>query len=116
MLTCRFPVVLQHFAQHQLVGVQAEGVPEHADGHQEHVTVGALRLRCAGAIEIPLGHICGVGEGQREGWSWKRGISHVGCVRGCWIRPGVGHPGGCGRTGPARSVPHTSAAPLPTQH
>lgn len=54
---CRLPVVLEHFAQHQLVGVQAKRVPEHADGHQEHVAVGALRLRCAGAIKIPLGDI-----------------------------------------------------------
>ena len=83
MLTCEFPVVLQHFAQYQLVGVQAEGVPEHADGHQEHVTVGALRLRCAGAIEIPLGDICGAGGGQREERGWKGGISQGGGVRGC---------------------------------
>lgn len=81
MLTCRLPVVLEHFAQHQLVGVQAKRVPEHADGHQEHVAVGALRLRCAGAIKIPLGDICGVGEGQRGERGWEE-VSHVQILRG----------------------------------
>lgn len=81
VLTCRFPVVLEHFAQHQLVGVQAKRVPEHADGHQEHVAVGALCLCRAGAIKIPLGDICGVGEGQREERGWEE-ASHIRIVRG----------------------------------
>lgn len=82
-LTCGFPVVLQHFAEHQFVGVQAKRVPEHADRHQEHVTVGALRLRRARAIEIPLRDICEAEERQSGEQDWEK-VSLI------WIMPSAG--------------------------
>lgn len=51
-------VVLEDLTEHQLVGVQGEGVPEHLYGDQVHVTVGALRLGRTGAIKHPLRNIC----------------------------------------------------------
>ncbi len=54
VLTCWLAVVLEHLAEHQLVGVFPERVPEHGCRDQEHVTVGALRLVGAGAVEVPL--------------------------------------------------------------
>lgn len=54
LLTCWLSVVLEHFTQHQLVGVFPERVPEHGYRDQEHVTVGTLRLIGAGAVKVPL--------------------------------------------------------------
>lgn len=53
-VTCRFAVVLEHFTQHQLVGVFAEWIPEHGGRNQIHVAVGAFRLVGTGAIKVPL--------------------------------------------------------------
>lgn len=55
--TCWLAVVLEHLAEHQLVGVLPERVPEHGCGDQEHVAVGALRLVRTGPVEVPLGKI-----------------------------------------------------------
>jgi len=57
LVTCRFAVVLEHFAQDQLVGVLAERIPKHGSRDQVHVAIGALGLGRAGAIEVPLGEI-----------------------------------------------------------
>ena len=61
LLTCWLVIVLEHFTEHQLVGVFPERVPEHSYRDQEHVAVGALRLVGAGAIKVPL----------RKVWQWK---------------------------------------------
>lgn len=41
-VTCWLMVVLEHFTEHQLVGVFSEWVPEHGYRNQEHIAVGAL--------------------------------------------------------------------------
>lgn len=53
-LTCGESVVLEDLAEDQLVWVEGERVPEHADRDQVHVAVGAFGLGGAGAIEVPL--------------------------------------------------------------
>lgn len=50
-------VVRENLAEDQLVGVEGEGVPEHADGDEVHVAVGAHGLVGAGSIEVPLRNI-----------------------------------------------------------
>ena len=57
-VTCRFAVVLQHFTQHQFVGVFTKWVAENGSRSQVHVAVGALGLVGAGAIKVPLREIC----------------------------------------------------------
>lgn len=52
--TCRLPVVLEHLTEHQLVGLFAEGVPEHGNRGEIHVTVGAFGLKGTRSIKIPL--------------------------------------------------------------
>lgn len=56
--TCRLAVELQHFTQYQLVGVQSEGVAEHAHRDEVHVAVGGFCLVCAGAVKVPFRKVC----------------------------------------------------------
>lgn len=50
-------VVLENLAEDQLVGVEGERVPEHGDGDEVHVAVGALGLVGARSIEVPLRNV-----------------------------------------------------------
>lgn len=51
--TCGLAVGVEDLAEDQFVGVKVEWVSEHAYRDQEHVTVGAFGLVCAGAIKVP---------------------------------------------------------------
>ncbi|MFV1422550.1 hypothetical protein QMK92_29515, partial [Klebsiella pneumoniae] len=51
---CGLPVILEYFAEHQLVGVSAEGVSKHGHRMEVHVAVGAFRLKGTRAIKVPL--------------------------------------------------------------
>lgn len=42
LLTCRLVAVREHLAEHQLVGVFPEWVPEQSYWDQEHVAVGTI--------------------------------------------------------------------------
>lgn len=55
--TCRQTVVFEDLTENQFVWVQAEWIPEHADGNEVHVTVGTFSLERAGAVKVPLRNI-----------------------------------------------------------
>ena len=58
VVTCRKFVVLEGLAQHEFVGVLAEGVPVHSYGVQVHVRVRALSLVRARPVKVPDRAFC----------------------------------------------------------